>query len=163
MKTVVIYTSKHGTTARIAAMLAERIPDCALLSLDEDPDPSVTGFGRVILGTPIYAGQPRGRMTRFCRKNRDVLALKNVGLFIGCMWPQQDKRTEQLKDAFPAWLHEATKAEAVLGGAFDFEALNALERMIVRKIAGVDGSVEAIDKTAIDRFAAVITGSEPER
>ncbi len=159
MKTAIIYTSKHGATARIAAMLAAKIPDSTLISLDENAESAIAGFGRVILGTPIYAGQPRAKMMRFCKKNRDVLALKNIGLFVCCMWPEEEKRAEQLKNAFPEWLHEAAKAEAVLGGAFDFDQLNALERMVVKKIAKFDRSVEAIDAEAVDRFAAAVTGS----
>jgi menaquinone-dependent protoporphyrinogen oxidase len=137
-------------------MLAGKIPDRTLISLDDDHAPDIACFGRVILGTPIYVGRPRARMARFCKQNRDVLALKSVGLFICCMWPEEDRRAEQLKGAFPEWLHEAAKAEAVLGGAFDFGRLNPLERMVIKKVANVTASVEAIDTEAIDRFAGAL-------
>jgi menaquinone-dependent protoporphyrinogen oxidase len=57
MKTAIIYTSKHGTTAKVAQMIAGRLTDSpvSLIDLKKDKHPDVRSFDGIILGTSIYA------------------------------------------------------------------------------------------------------------
>ena len=158
MKTAIIHTSKHGTTAQVAKMLAAMIPGSLPISLEDRDAPSLRSFDMIILGTPIYAGRPRSKMVRFYNRNMAVLTEKKVGLFICCMWPEEEARFRQLNDAFPQWLHASAAVEAVLGGEFDFGKMTLMERIIIRRVAKVPHSVSAIDLAAIERFAATVIG-----
>jgi menaquinone-dependent protoporphyrinogen oxidase len=46
MKTAIIYTSKHGTTAKVAQMIAGRLTDSpvSLIDLKEEKHPDIRSF-----------------------------------------------------------------------------------------------------------------------
>ncbi len=45
--------------------------------------------------------------------------------------------------------------------SFDFDRMNFLERKIVKKVAGVEGSISRISEEAIERFAADLVRDLP--
>ncbi len=82
----------------------------------------------------------------------EALATKEIGLFICCMYEPEIAR-EQIKNAFPEELHQMAKTEAIFGGEFNFDKMNFIERMLVKKNAKVNESFSRIDHNSIDRFA----------
>jgi menaquinone-dependent protoporphyrinogen oxidase len=64
MKTAIIYVSKHGTTEKVARMIAGKLGsrEVSFFNLKTDKNPDITPFDAVILGTPVYAGSPSKRM-----------------------------------------------------------------------------------------------------
>jgi len=147
LKTVLIYDSKYGTTEKVAASIAEKLMETnevECFSLKKNPNPDISSFEVVILGTPVYAGQPSKKMKAFCKKNEPVLLEKKIGLFICGMEPYREKREKELKEAFPVALQEKAHVVAFLGGAFLFEQMNFFERLIIRKIAKTNTTVQRI-------------------
>jgi menaquinone-dependent protoporphyrinogen oxidase len=67
MKTAIVYTSKHGTTAKVAQMIAERLTgnQVSIIDLKKDKHPDIHSFDGIILGTSIYASAPSKTMQRF--------------------------------------------------------------------------------------------------
>jgi menaquinone-dependent protoporphyrinogen IX oxidase len=64
MKTAIIYTSKHGTTAKIAQMIAERLTgnQVSIIDLKKDKRPDINSFDEIMLGASVYAGTPSKAM-----------------------------------------------------------------------------------------------------
>jgi menaquinone-dependent protoporphyrinogen oxidase len=58
MKTVIIYTSKHGTTAKVAQMIVGRLTgnQVSIIDLKKEKYPDIHLFEGIILGTSIYVG-----------------------------------------------------------------------------------------------------------
>ena len=155
MKTAIIYTSKHGTTERVACAMADKLretDEVTLFSLKKDPNPIISAFDRVVLGAPVYAGKVSAKMKTFCKANEAVLLQKRTGLFVCGMYPSKEKQEEELKNAYPQELFTLAKATAFLGGAFLFEQMNFFERAIIKKIAKTTTSVHRIDWEAVDGF-----------
>jgi menaquinone-dependent protoporphyrinogen oxidase len=155
MNTAIIYTSKHGTTERIACSIAEKLRETnkvELFSLKKNANPDISGFDWVILGTPIYAGQPSQKMKAFCKTNESLLLQKKTGLLVCGMQPEIEQKEKELKEAFPEILRNNAAATCFLGGAFIFEKMNFFERAIIKKIAKTTTSVEQIDWEAMDEF-----------
>jgi len=155
MKIAVVYVSKHGTTEKVAVSIAEKLTgtgEVELFSLKKKPNPDISGFETVILGTSIYAGQASNKMKTFCNENESALLQKRTGLFVCGMHPDKEQQEKELKDAYPEALHEIAIVAGFLGGEFLFEKMNVIERFIAKKIAKVDKSVHQIDRDAIDRF-----------
>lgn len=151
MKTAIIYYSKHGTTERVAHLIGEKLsPEPEYISLKEFHNPDIQGYDRIILGTSIYAGYPGRLMSKFCNKNRAQLEQKIIALFICGMNDTQE--VEQLKKAFPEYLHSNAVAEAILGGEFLFDKMNFIEKFITRKISKVVCSVSNLRYDAITVF-----------
>jgi Flavodoxin len=153
MKTAIIYTTLHGTTGKVARFLAEKAKgEVTVISLKEIKNPDLSGYDRIILGGSIHAGGIQGRMKKFVAANQLLLVQKEVGLFICCMDPHKEKQEQEFEHAFPDVLKQAAKAKAVMGGEFNFEQMNFLEKIIVKKVAGVTESVSRIDWDAVMRF-----------
>ena len=155
MKTAILYTSKHGTTEKVACFIADKLKetnDVTLFSLNQHSKPDINGFECVILGTPIYAGQASSKIKAFCKANKSVLLQKKIGLFVCGMYPDKANREKELKEAYLETLQQKAEATGFLGGAFIFEQMNYFERLIIKQIAKTTTSVEQIDNEAIDAF-----------
>jgi menaquinone-dependent protoporphyrinogen oxidase len=155
MKTAIIYTSKYGTTEKVAASIAEKLKDAnevELFSLKKNSKPDISGFELVILGSSIYMGQASKKMKAFCKANESVLLQKKTGLFVCGMHPDKEQQHKELKDAYSEILQNKAIATGFLGGAFLFEQMNFVERSIIKKIAKTTTSIEQIDWEAVDGF-----------
>ena len=155
MKTAIIYASKHGTTEKVVGAIVEKLKETnetTLFPLQKNTNPDISGFGMVILGSSIYAGQASRKMKTFCRKNESILLQGKTGLFVCGMHPDTKQREKELKDAYPAALLENAIATGFLGGEFLFEQMNFFERLIIKKISKVNRTVRRIDWDAIDDF-----------
>ena len=154
MKTAIVCSSKYGTTKKVAVLIAEKITsdnDVVFMSLSDNPKPDLSPFEKVILGTSVYAGKPRKDMVKFCRQYQSVLESKVIGLFVcGMQWKNKE---QELKDAFPEYLHNIAKAEVFVGGELLLEEMNFFERALIKKMVKTDKSVSKLDYEAIDSFS----------
>lgn len=154
MRTAIIYSSKNGTTEKVANMIAEKIRtnnDVTLISLSSTSKPDLSSYEKVILGTSIYAGRPRIKMRKFCRRYRDILQSKTIGLFICGMRPTN--KEAELRGAYPEYLHSIAKAEDFMGGELLFEKMPFFRRRLMKRMSKNDTSVSKLDRTAIDAFS----------
>ena len=152
MKTAIVVASKHGTTVEIARRISDALGgDAQIFNLDDDPHPNVTDYNTVVLGTAIYAGDPRAQMKAYLKLVD--LSGKRLGLFISGMLPSADQQAKQLEDAFPAGLHEQAVTAKYLGGAYQFDKLSRFERFVVKRFAKAHEDVDAIDDDSIAEFA----------
>jgi menaquinone-dependent protoporphyrinogen oxidase len=154
MKTAIIYTSRHGTTAKVVQILAERLTDnqSAIIDLKKNNHPDIRSFDGIILGTSIYASASSKTMQRFCKENTEALKRKRLALFVCGMEPDNAKRQQELTNAYPQELHEYAVCECFVGGEFLFEKMNFFERAIIKRIAKTDKSVSQIREDEINRF-----------
>ena len=155
MKIAIIYASKHGTTEKVAGTIAEKLletNEVELFSLNKNPNPDISGFETVILGSSIYAGQASGKMKAFCKTNESALLKKKTGLFVCGMHPEKEQQIKELNDTYPTALLEKAKATGFLGGEFLFDRMNFFERFIAKKIAKTNNSVHRIDWETVDEF-----------
>ncbi|WP_080902809.1 flavodoxin domain-containing protein [Parabacteroides sp. Marseille-P3160] len=152
--TVIVFVSKYGTTEKVARLLAGRLGNgVILISLMRNKKPDISSFDTIILGTSIYAGMPQKRMREFCKNNKEILLQRNIGLFICGMQPDSDSRDAEMVNAYPESLRRQAKANAFLGGEFLFDKLNFFEKLVIRKVSKVTGSISAIDIKAVEEFA----------
>ena len=152
MKTLIAYSTTHGCTEKTAKEIKHYLGDTTLVNLKKDAKPDLLQFERVIIGGSIHAGQIQKRVKTFCQNNMENLQSKELGLFICCM-EKGETAQKQLRDAFPDELHSSAKVSTYFGGEFDFERMNFLERMIVKKVAHVESSTSEFDAEAVKSFA----------
>lgn len=156
MDTLIVYSSKHGFTSKCALMLKEKLGnkcDLHLLKGKNLPDP--TDYETVLIGGSIHVGRIQKTISGFCQFHKDILLARKVGLFLSCM-EKSEKALEEFNEAYPDWLREHAKAKAIFGGAFSFDKMNLIERMVIKRVTGVTEAVENIDSKSIDRFLADI-------
>lgn len=156
MKYVIIYRSLHGTTGKVAKYISEKIKpkSCDLIDLRDNRNPDLSGYETVILGGSVHTGQLNSAMKKFIQNNSDLLLTKRLGLFLCGM--EIDKADLHFSNAWPAELRNHATVRLHAGGEFLFEKMNFLERIAVKKIAGIKNNRSEINYLKIDRFASTI-------
>ncbi len=156
MKTVIIYTTKHGCTDKCAHTLANEMEtNATVVNLETERNINITEYETVIIGGSIHAGMLNKKVKSFIDKNLDTLSKKKLGLFLCCMY-EGEKALEQFQNAFPEIIRNKAVAHGLFGGEFDFDKMNFLEKAIVKKVANVEQSVSNINYANIKAFAEKI-------
>ncbi len=155
MKTAIVYLSKYGTTKKVAGMIKERLMDdeVTIIDLNVDISPDLSSYERIIVGSSVYVGSAKKKFREFCLKNHvSLFAVKEVGLFLCGMEPDEIKQKEEMVRSFPEELLRHSKARGFMGGEIQFEKMNLLEKFAVKKIMKTTSSVSNINEQAIDHF-----------
>ena len=156
MKNLIVYSSKHGGTETIARKISSLLKDKSdLYNLNEKQKINLDEYQNIILGGSIYAGRLRKDLISFSEKNLQKLLTKNTALFISCMRDGEIAQ-EQIKNNYPEELYNHSKVKDYLGGEYNFDKLNFLEKMVVKKIAGVKENRKMYLNNKISEFAAEV-------
>lgn len=158
MSALIIYMTRHGCTGKAVDMLARALPGSAVFDLGAVNSPPLDAYDTVAIGGSIHAGKLQKKLAKYCRDNIDTLKGKRLGLFLCCMEEGEKARLE-FNQAYPAELREHATATGLFGGAFDFNRMNFIERMIVKKVANIVQSVSKLDEKAIESFAEKLKGN----
>lgn len=157
VKIAVVFSTKHGTTEKVAQHIATLLGgDVTLISLEEARMPDLAAFDSVVIGGSIYAGKIRRKVASFCSKNLGVLLQKRVALFAcGMNYKEYDA---ELHNAFPDQLRKHAVWSGVVGGEFYIDRMNFFERFLIRKISGVTTSISKLDYEKIEELVAAVKG-----
>lgn len=129
MKTLVVYSSLTGNTKKVAHAVAEVMPECTVVSVEEAPA-SPEGYDLVAVGYWVDKGIPDGRIRAWLE------GVKNTRLvFFGTLgaWPDSDHARECMARG-EAMAMEPSRGNTVLGswlcqGRIDPKVLEAMARM----------------------------------
>ncbi len=154
MATLIIYTSRHGTTEKIAALLSQELKNqpADMVDLRKARLPDLKDYDQVILGGSIHIGQIQRKLKHFCKKHEAELFTKRLGLYLCFML--EDKAKEEFHNAYPEALRRHATALGMFGGEFIFEKMNQLEQLVMRKATHETESVYNIHEQAVDDFIA---------
>ncbi|MCL3779806.1 flavodoxin [Prolixibacteraceae bacterium JC049] len=151
MNTAIIYTSKHGTTLKVAQTIQSQINENAsIVNLDDNSAIDLKQFEAIIIGSSVHAGAIPQNMQRFLSENQTTLLTHKLGLFMCGMQP--DKQQEFFEQNFSTELRSHSSSNGLLGGEFLFHKMNFIERFLVKRIAKVKESVSAIKTDQIELF-----------
>lgn len=155
MKTLIAYASKHGTTKKAVAKLAEELSgEVTILNLEDKASSrtNVEDFARVIIGGSIYIGKIQKSVRKFCDLNLEkLLKVDKLGLFICC--GSEEKDMEQLVNSFPEKLIEKADLNGYFGYEYDLDKIGFIQRTMLKKAAGVEESESNIKYDNISKFA----------
>lgn len=158
MNTLIVFASQHGCTENCALRLKEGIHgNIDLIDLKTKPGVELDRYDTVLIGGSIHAGRIQKSVKKYCERNGRELLTKKIGLFLCCM-EEGDRAKQQFEDAFPEDLRAHASAVGMFGGAFDLDRMNAVERIIVKKVAKVESNVSKINEEAISEFIKTIGG-----
>ncbi len=153
MKTLIAYATKHGSAENSAKKLAKKLNgEVDLVNLKKNKKIDIDQYDRVIIGSSVYVGKIRKEARLFSEERLTELQNKEIGLFICCM-SEDEKAEQQLKDNFPEELVNKAVVTGVFGGEFDFDKMNFLEKIAIKKITGVEESQSNLMNENIIKFA----------
>jgi len=158
MTYLVIYMSRHGTTAKVAAEVKEKLGSekTTLVDLEKDQVPSLDEFDTIVIGGSVHAGTIQQELMTFCIRHKTELLNKRLGLFMCFM--NNDLSDLEFEDSFPIDLRRHATAKGFVGGEFLIEKMTGLEKASVKEVKGIDDSVYRLDKKAIQKFIEDIKG-----
>ncbi|WP_010665401.1 flavodoxin domain-containing protein [Marinilabilia salmonicolor] len=152
MKTAIIYSSKHGTTRKVAEEIANLFStdEVTLIKAGQPEEPDLGSYDKIIIGGSIHAGTISKALRKFLKSNRNLLLQKQLGLFLCCMF--EEEAEEQMHRAFPEDIRSHAKTCHWVGGEFLFEEMNFIEKTMTRKITGVTESVSKLKHDKINQL-----------
>jgi menaquinone-dependent protoporphyrinogen oxidase len=154
VKVLIAYATKYGTTGRIAERVREGLSVPAeLVRLNDTLDPPLAHADVVLVGGSIYAGRIRPQVTKFCERHQDELLARPVGLFVSCLYGEEQGGA-QIGESFPGWLLAHAFGRYNLGGAVAFSQLRVVDRFLMQKIGKVSSDIESINEGEIERLTA---------
>jgi len=147
MKTVIVYATSHGTTEKVANIIASKLGNATLINLKKGGHIDLTQYQQVIIGGSIHAGGIQRKVREFCQRNMVQLLQMRVGLFICAM--NEPEFDNELKMSFPELLRNHAISKKVVGGEFIIEKMNFIEKFLVKKISGVSQTISKIDENRV--------------
>lgn len=161
MKTLIIYSSKTGTTKRCAALLAANLgaDSCDMFSIDEKI-PQLSGYDCVAIGSYVRMGVIDKKIAAYLKNNKEELFGMKFGLFIcSCL---ADKVSEAITKNFSDEVMDNAAIIDWFGGELQKDKIKAMDKIIVNsiiKIAKTDPTFTVSEKIipeSITNFASVL-------
>ncbi len=161
MKTVIIYISKHGTTEKVARIIADKLNSgkTELVNLSKENLMDIETFDRIIIGGSIHMASVHKKTKKFCELNNSILLKKTLGLFLCCM-ETGEKSMEQFENAFSENLRKHATSTALLGYEYNLDKMNFFEKILVKKISGSKESISEIDYKGIENFVTELENNK---
>lgn len=135
MKTLILYATRHGSTAEAARRIALRLRDCDVKNIASDTY-HLAEYDRVLIGSPIRMGMFDRRIRKLLLKEISVLREKTTGIFVCCCFTENAQTYFQ--NNVPPQLLETVKATAALGGELDRQKLHGLDKYVANMVLKAD-------------------------
>ena len=156
MKTLIVFSSKHGCTEKCTDFLAKELKDKPdIINLKNCKDIDLSLYDKVIIGGSIYIGKIQKEVSEFCSKNLDLLKEKEIGLFI-CGMQEGETINNEIIENFPPELINIAVTKSHFGGEFNFDKMSFFEKLIVKIISKTNSSKSNILSDNIHNFAEAI-------
>ncbi len=146
MNTLILFTSHHGTTRKLAFRLAKDlgIPEESVQDFKNNKNINFDIYDFVIIGSSIHVGNIPSDFKKFLIKNTNLLLTKQIAIFM-CAMEKSELKIKEFEDNFPKELREKSLANGIMGGEYLFEKMNFFEKFIIKKISGSLESKSDID------------------
>lgn len=153
--TIIVYASRHGTTADYAKKLLKLLDgNVDLCSLDERANsmPDLLFYDTVVIGGSIHYGKNSKLIVSFVKDNMDFLRTRRLGLFVTSYF-DGDKALEQLSNAYPKELLDKAIISDYFDGELLFPKMNFFEKLVAKAVLKAEEIQPIIAKSKIIDFA----------
>jgi len=163
MKTLIIYKSKKAATKVCGEKLMAQVKGkCKMLTFEEVQEDLIKEADQIVLGTPIYAGSVLPELKNLVSTYEALLKTKKVFLYICCM--DASHKDNYMQQSFSPEHIELFEKIICVGGAFYFDKMNFMEKLIIKLIVNSDNKKKGIKKkvdvkTNIEMFDEVAISS----
>ena len=164
-RVLVAVASRHGSTAEIAAALAQSLVDseagrqaglvAVAVPVTQQPDPA--GFDAVVLGSAVYAGRWLEPMREFASTHAQTLRNRPVWLFSSGPIGAPPFPPDEPHDVAPLTALTGARGHVVFAGRLDKSRLTFGERAMVTAMRAPIGDFR--DWTAIDEWGRTLAAA----
>lgn len=128
MKTLILYTSRHGSTKEVVLRMAKELKADSV-DLHENSNPSLVEYERILIGGPIYLGSLGSALESYMQDHMDLLLQKQLGLFLLCVM-NEERAASQFNHCFPSRLLAHSSYDGFFGGILKLPQMNWIEKAI---------------------------------
>jgi len=162
MRLSIVYSTRYGSTQLAAEAIARGCQDRdiapAEIELRDLRRESGMPSGEVVvIGAPIYGGSIPKAVSRFVETNLDSLLERRIALYLSCLY-DGDRAEKQLADNFPARLIAHSFGQYYVGGRVALTQLRWLDRVIMKRVGGVEHDVDKSNPEEIGRLIDDVSG-----
>lgn len=163
-RVLVVYGTKYGATAEIAARIGVTLRTAGLQAdvADARQAPAPAGYDAVVLGSAVYIGAWRREAARYL--TRHEAALQGLPVWLFSSGPTQEGDPAELAGEFgfpkrlrPVADRIAARDTAIFHGVNDLAKLSGLDRWMMGRVKAQVGDFR--DWTAIEAWARGIAAS----
>ena len=150
----IYYASKYGAVSDAAEKINEYLGGRAeLFDLGRQGMPKhFDSRGPVLVGGSIYAGTLVKPVREFCEKRLNDLLSVKTGLFISCLYRDEEGK-RQLETAFPPELRAHAFNGWIIGGRLEIDKLTLLHKLIITKMVKQTEDINTVDDTLLREIA----------
>lgn len=153
--TIIVYASRHGTTAEYAKRLMKLLDgNVDLCSLDERGKsmPDMSFYDTIVIGGSIHYGKNSKLIVSFVKNNIDLLITRRLGLFVTSYY-DGERALQQLSNAYPKELIEKAVVADFFDGELLYQKLNFFEKIVAKVVLKAEELDPIIEKLKVIEFA----------
>lgn len=135
MKTLILYATRHGSTAEAARRIAARMPNCDVKNIKTDVF-QLADYDRILIGSYIRMGMFDRKTRALLLKEIAVLREKIFGIFVCCCFTENAQTYFQ--NNVPPQLLEVAEATSALGGVLDRKKLHGMDKYVANMVLKAD-------------------------
>ena len=169
MKVLIAYTSKHGTSARCAEMLGEKLMGCCevdIVDLHKQSALDINDYDVAVLGGSVRFASVSKTLKRFLKQHAEKLQAKDCAIFLCCGYP--DNFEDYVKENIPKQLTPSLGFHC-FGGELKPKQVKGIDKLLIRAMRNAivehdfeesfyEGSLPDILPESIERLADRICG-----
>lgn len=152
MKTIILYTSKNGTTEKCALKLKQKLGEVKVVNLRIET-PNIEDYDNIIIGSAIRMGTLMKEARKFINSNESLLCSKKLGIFVcnGTIEATDDVINANLSQE----IIESSIAIMSFGGELNIDKLKGMDKFIAKMVTkNTEGrSFPCILEDKIEEFA----------
>ncbi|HHW82027.1 MAG TPA: hypothetical protein GX746_10105 [Bacteroidales bacterium] len=153
--TIIVYASRHGTTAEYAKKLMKLLDgNVDLCSLDERGKsmPDMSFYDTIVIGGSIHYGKNSKLIVSFVKNNIDLLITRRLGLFVTSYY-DGERALQQLSSAYPKELLNRAVVADFFDGELLYQKLNFFEKIVAKVVLKAEELDPIIEKLKVIEFA----------
>lgn len=151
MKTLVLYASKTGVTEDCAKYISKHLENTVIQNVKKDKKNDLRFYERVIIGTPVYIGNPMKAISSYVVAHKDELMKKELYLFTCGAEGSKDPRLF-LENSFSTDICDVAKEIHYFGTELRYDKMGFFGKLIMKKIATENNLDPKIKYDAIDQM-----------
>ncbi|MBN2722892.1 MAG: hypothetical protein JXR95_02345 [Deltaproteobacteria bacterium] len=158
MKTLVIYSSKHGSSEEFAKIISEKINNCEITSVENVSEKNLCDYNHLVIGSSIYAGKFSKKFNNFIQENLKILLDKKLGVFV--IGGIESQYLKTASSQLPESIINHACAVVYGGYKYDFNRMNFFEKFIVKIVSKTGKSIDALKPKNADALIASLNGEK---
>ncbi len=153
MKTLIIYSSKYGTTEKCARIINEGIKrKSEIISIENISTKDISEYDQIIIGSSVYYGRISNSIVKFCDSSLEELKNKRIAFYL-C---SNNDGINKIEDVIANELCEKADVITRFGGDLNISKMSFIHKLIAKMVSGQKNDKYDVKENEIKTFIKLI-------